>query len=293
MRGIRYAWERIGWLADPFMWAFLVLMLAGALLTSHGTLTFYEYLLPQPYPWAAVVVMTGGIMLFGVAGVLDRRNRRTYLAAMSALLIIELLAQYLQGQANLMPNIRRAFPGNQSDIDLVSIATNPVGRILLPSVYLAAFSLIVVGFEIAFSSRVRTLMGRRARVNALRFLRDTRSSSVKQLVSQLKQDAQRFKNDWEQAAAQLEHARKRNADLDIRYFAEVESLRSELERAREQSAKSAPDFQTANDMGSMMRMLGEYCRTQIEAGVDPKDVARPFRVSSAIVQSWIKSSEEA
>ena len=140
---------------DAPLAAFVLVMLAAAAITSHGTFVFYSYILPYELAIAATMVLTVGIPLLELAAVLDRSNRLYYVSGMVVLLGMEAAAQYLQGQAHFTDRVRAQFP-DPSGVDLATLASHPMGR-LLPILYLAILSAVVVYFGYAASARVRTL----------------------------------------------------------------------------------------------------------------------------------------
>lgn len=135
--------------------AFVTIMIAAVLITSHGVYIFYSYILPWELAIAATAVLSGGIPLLELAAVLDKQGRPRYIAGIIFLLGLESLAQYLQSQAGFVSIIQRLFP-NPEGIDLATFAREPHGR-LLPVLYLAALSGVVVYFGYAASVRIRDL----------------------------------------------------------------------------------------------------------------------------------------
>lgn len=141
------------WLyADWPLFAFTVVMVAAATITSHGTFVFYNYILSDTGAYAATIVLTAGIPLLELAAILDKVNRARYLGGMLFLLFMEGLAQYYQGQAVFVPSVVKQFP-NPAGIDLATFAAQPWGRVL-PGLYLAALSGVVVYFGHAVGARV-------------------------------------------------------------------------------------------------------------------------------------------
>lgn len=144
------------WLyADWPLFAFTAIMVAAATITSHGTFVFYSYILSDTGAYAATIVLTVGIPLLELAAILDKANRGRYLGGMLFLLFMEGMAQYFQGQAIFVTSVVKQFP-NPAGIDLATFAAQPEGRVL-PALYLAALSGVVVYFGYAASARVRDL----------------------------------------------------------------------------------------------------------------------------------------
>jgi len=121
---------------DGSLIAFVVVMVAAAAITSHGTFVFYSYILPIPLAVAASIVLTTGIPLLVLAAVLDKASRVRYIVGMIVLLAMEGIAQYFQCQAIFVQAVRRQFP-EMNGIDVATFAQQPWGR-LLPLLYLAA-----------------------------------------------------------------------------------------------------------------------------------------------------------
>jgi hypothetical protein len=140
---------------DGSLIAFVVVMVAAAAITSHGTFVFYAYILPIPLAVAATIVLTTGIPLLELAAVLDKASRPRYIAGMIVLLAMEGIAQYFQGQAIFVQAVRRQFP-EMNGIDVATFAQQSWGRVL-PLLYLAALSGIVVYFGYAASARIRAI----------------------------------------------------------------------------------------------------------------------------------------
>ncbi len=166
MMDLHPAWRTVkAWpYRDAPLAAFVLVMLAAAAITSHGTFVFYRYILPDELAIAATMVLTIGIPLLELAAVLDRGSRLYYVSGMVVLLLMEAAAQYLQGQAHFADRVRAQFP-DPSGVDLATFASHPAGR-LLPILYLAILSAVVVYFGYAASARVRDLRERCARTTA-------------------------------------------------------------------------------------------------------------------------------
>jgi hypothetical protein len=153
---------------DAPLAAFVLVMVAAATITSHGTYVFYRYILPAELALAATLVLTLGIPLLELAAVLDRPQRGRYVTGMVVLLVMEAAAQYLQGQAHFVTRVLAQFP-SPDGVDLAWFAQLPWGR-LLPILYLALLSIVVVYFGYAASARIRDL-----RVNALKHAQQAES----------------------------------------------------------------------------------------------------------------------
>lgn len=150
------ATTRQRWLyLDGPLIAFVTVMVAAAAITSHGTYVFYSYILSSFLAYSATIVLTAGIPLLELAAVLDRANRARYIAGMLVLLAMEGAAQYFQGQAIFVKAVKAQFP-DAVGVDLATFAAQPWGRVL-PLLYLAALSGIVVYFGYAASARIRDL----------------------------------------------------------------------------------------------------------------------------------------
>src|SRR5581483_865909 len=142
---------------DPALVAFTFILCCAASITAHGTYVFYSFILDGWLPYFATAVLTLGIPLLELAAVLDKENRARYVAGMVWLLAMEGIAQYWQGQAFFTTRVLAHFQ-DASGVDLVTFARHPAGR-LLPIIYLAALSAVVVYFGYAASARYRALRG--------------------------------------------------------------------------------------------------------------------------------------
>lgn len=146
---------------DFWIIAFSLTMVTAASITSHGTYSFYAYFLPEWLALTATVTLTVGIMLLGVAGMLDLGNRGKYWGGMMLLLFMEGSAQYLQGQAEFPKKVLEYFNG-ETQVHLVRIVQSDWGWIL-PAIFLALLSIIVVGFDLAISNRIRSIHRKKLR----------------------------------------------------------------------------------------------------------------------------------
>jgi hypothetical protein len=142
---------------------FVIIMISAASITSHGTYVFYRYFMDEELAIAATIVITSGIPLLELAAVLNERGRFRYIAGMIWLLLMEGIAQYFSGQAVFASRVATQFP-DATGIDIAMLAAQPHGR-LLPVVYLASLSAIVVYFGYAASRRVADLRGMQPIVN--------------------------------------------------------------------------------------------------------------------------------
>lgn len=146
---------------DFWIIAFALTMVTAASITSHGTYSFYAYFLPEWLALTATITLTIGIMLLGVAGMLDLANRGKYWSGMVLLLFMEGSAQYLQGQAEFPKRVLMYFNG-ETQVHLVQIVQSDWGWIL-PAIFLALLSIIVVGFDLAISNRIRSIHRKKLR----------------------------------------------------------------------------------------------------------------------------------
>ena len=154
---------------DLPLFFFVGIMIAAASITSHGTYVFYSYILPQGLAIAATIVLTAGSPLLELASVLDKKNKEgkeatqwRYLFGLCFLLLLEALAQYYQGQAGFVGSIKQQWAA-PAGVDLATFALESRGR-LLPMLYLAALSGVVVYFGYAASARIRDLRKRAKRL---------------------------------------------------------------------------------------------------------------------------------
>ncbi|HEY1015603.1 MAG TPA: hypothetical protein VGE07_23035 [Herpetosiphonaceae bacterium] len=221
---------------DGSLIAFVVVMVAAAAITSHGTFVFYAYILPVPLAVAATIVLTAGIPLLELAAVLDKASRPRYIAGMIVLLAMEGIAQYFQGQAIFVQAVRRQFP-EAKGIDVATFAQQPWGRVL-PLLYLAALSGVVVYFGYAASARIRTIRAGQtdAALTAqqltdlaqLRTQAAQQAAEIAQLVADLgTRDAhqQHATAQWEQTAAQWQQTLAQRDDLLARQERDLAQLR--------------------------------------------------------------------
>jgi hypothetical protein len=254
---------------DAPLAAFVVVMVAAATITSHGTYVFYSYILPAELALAATLVLTLGIPLLELAAVLDRPRRGRYVSGMIVLLVMEAAAQYLQGQAHFVTRVLDQFPDPRG-VDLASFAQLPWGR-LLPILYLALLSIVVVYFGYAASARIRDLRANHLEytqhASALAQLEEAVAQRDAQLV-QYRAKLPTLQDTIAQRDAQLVQLRANHATLedtiaeqDQRAAAEVARLQaivaqrdSELARLREELAQ-AGDGGVQSSQGTDLDLL--------------------------------------
>lgn len=240
---------------DAPLIAFVLVMVAAASITSHGTWVFYSYILPSELATAATVVLTAGIPLLILASVLDPVNRPRYLVGELVLLTMEALAQYYQGQAIFVAMVARQFP-QATGIDLATFAKQPEGRIL-PILYLATLSAVVVYFGYAASARIRDLRARtaEARVDLAPELEQARTTLARQ---------------------DMELARLRH-DL-ARQPVEVREVVREV-------ARPVPSVPTRH-------AILDYVRAEMKKeGASLKSVARDLEFPESTVRGWLATQD--
>lgn len=243
---------------DVPLGAFVLVMVAAAAITSHGTFVFYCYILPVELAAAATVVLTVGIPLLELAAVLDKANRGYYVGGMVVLLIMEGLAQYLQGQAIYVDRVRAQFP-NPAGIDLAMLASHPAGRIL-PILYLAILSLVVVYFGYAASARVRDLRANRA----------SKVADMSELAS-VRSSYERMHLDLAQARAELSSARANEEQT------RATSAQQGDQVARLQDSNTRLQDMVAQLEATIAQLRSEAAQEVTVEGVDMLRVARRLR----------------
>lgn len=184
---------------------FIIIMVSAASITSHGTYIFYRYFMDQELAIAATVVITSGIPLLELAAVLNERGRVRYIAGMIWLLLMEGLAQYFSGQAVFASRVAVQFP-DATGVDLATLAAQPYGR-LLPIIYLASLSAIVVYFGYAASRRVADLRGLQPSVQTVAESETNNATSDTDLATRVVYLRDELKLTWDQVASEIGKSR--------------------------------------------------------------------------------------
>lgn len=256
---------------DAPLLAFVTLMVAAASITAHGTYTFYSYILTPALAVAATVVITMGIPLLELAAVLDKTSRLRYLLGMVFLLFLEALAQYYQGQAQFLRLVRVQFP-TAAGIDLSTFAGSPRGR-LLPMLYLAALSFVVVYFGYAAAARVRELRTRAYRVaqdGAQQAELAAQLRTATQQAVQAQQDAAHVRAELEQARAQLAHVGQGESEQVAQLQVALDEWARKLRTADDQLRTKDDQLRKA---GELLRTQGDELRTLKEQAAQPVEIS--------------------
>jgi hypothetical protein len=253
---------------DAPLGAFVLVMLAAAAITSHGTFVFYSYILPFELAIAATVVLTVGIPLLELAAVLDRGSRLYYVTGMVVLLLMEAAAQYLQGQAHFADRVRAQFP-DPSGVDLATFASHPAGR-LLPILYLAILSAVVVYFGYAASARVRDL-----RASATRRAQETSELvELRAMLTQERDQHAQARTENAHLRADIAHEQNRTAQLTAHYEQTISQLRE---------AAAHPPVVEGLDLLKVARRLRE-------ADVSLRETAELIGLPESTLRGRLKSS---
>jgi hypothetical protein len=257
---------------DAPLAAFVVVLVAAATITSHGTYVFYSYILPAELALAATLVLTLGIPLLELAAVLDRPRRGRYVSGMIVLLLMEAAAQYLQGQAHFVARVLEQFPDPRG-VDLASFAQLPLGR-LLPILYLALLSIVVVYFGYAASARIRDL-----RASALEAAQQTGAlAQLEAAVAQrdvqlvrLRADLAALQETIAQRDVQLARLRADHATLE-------ESIAQQDGRAAAEVAQLKEILaQREREIARLTEELAHMREGDVQSGIDLLAVARALR----------------
>lgn len=203
---------------DFLLIAYVSIMAAAIVITSHGTYTFYRFFLDSYLALAATVVIGAGMPLFE-SGVVISETRRDKIYFFAGLLLfagLEATAQYWFGQSMFRSSVAKFFAG-QVEVDLVALSTDPIMGRALPIAYLAAISLLVL------------LLGYGA---------STRFKIVRKLVHS------RYEKSDHEAALQLEVAQLGDkltaAEADKQ--SALQELRAQLETRMAQAAQAAQEL---------------------------------------------------
>jgi hypothetical protein len=305
---------------DPWLAAFLLLMVAASVIAAHGAFVFFGYLVE---PWVAVLATTVtavGIPALDAAGTLEKTWKRwLYWAGGLLLLGMETLANYFAGQAVFATRVAERFAG-QVGVDLAYLAEKPIGRVLVV-VYLALPSLIVAYFAFAAASRWRVIRDARAKVaqgsqrsrelratvrGLIADVRGLRSEIAKggEVYHELKhkaredylvstREAQELREQLEQATqgrTELEQA-VRGAQQQARDVSQtLREREEEIKELREQVREPLALF--ASEPPTRARVIA-YVREQMAAGRSRLEVARELGFADGTLRSWMEAEQSS
>lgn len=282
--------QRLPSYLDPWLGAFLALMIAASIIAAHGAYIFFRYLLDPPIAALATTVTAVGIPALDAAGTLEPRRGRAVLYWLGAFvfLAMETLANYFSGQAVFLANVLTAFAGKDG-ADLVWLAQQPVGRVLVV-IYLAMPSLIVAYFAYAAASRWRQIREARAAFAN----RSRRSLQLRALVTRLARIVRGLRDelvDVRGAYTRLAGERTREA-TDLRE--QLEQARAKAREAQTEAAKlreqaREPSIWPTNEPPTRARVVA-YAREQVESGRSRLEVARELGFADATLRGWMEAS---
>lgn len=264
---------------DPWLVAFLALMIAASVIAAHGAFIFFSYLLDWWVAALATAVTAVGIPALDAAGTLEARRGRAALYWLGALvfLAMETLANYFSGQAVFLANVLEAFAGKEG-ADLVWLAQQPAGRALVV-IYLAMPSLIVAYFAYAAASRWRVIREARATFAG----RSRRTTQLRALVVRLARVVRGLR---ESLASAAREARELREQLE-QARAKAREAHAEAAKLREQARE--PIIWPASDPPTRARVVA-YAREQVESGRRHSEVARELGFADATLRGWMETS---
>jgi hypothetical protein len=293
--------------ADPLL--FLEAALAGASLyiSSHGVNTFFGFVMAADMTLAATVVLSLGIPVMESAWVLTGarikelleravkttsqaeraaleleaeeagKQRRFFFGFMLALLLVEGIAQYLQGQARFLPSVIAYFKehgivgAEASGIDLLTLAQDPYAGRALALIYLGSITGAVFFIIRATADRFAALR----RSVALRYTKTDAEAGLTVEVAQLKdqivaaeENAQRLERDHAEALKNL----RAQHEADVRQIeAETDAGAGRLAEARQTIADL--NAQLAGKVAALEGVQAQLAtaeRARVEAVEDAK-----------------------
>lgn len=195
---------------------FALLALLSSIISAHGALVFFGYLVD---PWLAVVftvVIALGIIGLDAAATLERHasKRAAYIGGMALFLGMEVLANYFAGQASFVSKVREALIEKSPNADLLVItAEYPTVTRVLVVLFLSLASIAVAAFVFAASLRVAQI----------------RSGATTALADRLRRMLARRRRWYANAARELCKVRKQAAQ----WVADLEAEREQSARLRE------------------------------------------------------------
>lgn len=263
---------------DPLLLLFLTLTVGSSVISAHGALVFFCYLVE---PWLAAVftaVLAVAIVGLDAAGTLDqRRSMRTlYYSGMGLFLLVETLANYFSGQAVFVTRVRSAFQAAEG-VDLLTIATgDPVWSRVLVVLFLSLASLCVFFFTFAASLRLEVLRASCATDAPLtaqltdRLVELERNLAEEQeRTAQLSRQAAQDRAQTAQLATQLAQERDR-ATQDR---AQIDQLRDERDQLRDRGTRAG-----------LIRWLTDMVARE---GLTPEQLAQQTGFPASTIRSWL------
>lgn len=283
---------------DPWLIAFLALMIAASIIAAHGAYIFFSYLLDWWVAALATAVTAAGIPALDAAGTLEQKRGRAALYWLGAFVFLgmETLANYFSGQAVFLANVLQAFAG-KSGADLVWLAQQPAGRVLVV-IYLAMPSLIVAYFAYAAASRWRSIRDARATFAN----RSRRSSQLRALVVRLTRIVRELRASLANARAEFERVSRQLHEAHTTHARALTELREQIatsqQMAREAQLEAAklrehprePFPWPASEPPTRARVVA-YVREQMAGGRSRLDVARELGFADATLRGWMEAEQ--
>lgn len=282
---------------DPWLAAFLLLMVAASIIAAHGAFIFFGYLVE---PWVAALATTVtavGIPALDAAGTLEKTWKRwLYWAGGLLLLGMETLANYFAGQAVFAARVAERFAG-QTGVDLADLAQRPIGRVLVV-VYLALPSLIVAYFAFAAASRWRMIREARAKLAG----HSRRAGQLRATIRRLVIAVRGLRENLASAKAAISDMDRKAREDRLVAAREAEEHREHLEQARAQireaKAETAslreqlrePSIWPAQEPPTRARVVS-YVREQMEGGRSRLDISRELNIADGTLRSWMEAEQ--
>lgn len=176
---------------DPQLALFVLLALGASILSSHGALLFFQYLVDPWLAWVFILVVALGIIGLDAAGTISHGAARwAYYAGMAFFLILETLANYFAGQSSFVAKIVAKLP-TSSDLRTIAEGYPTITRVLVV-IFLSLASLAVAYFTFAATMRFQQirLSTERSIMSRLRRLLGQRRALARHLVNTLRNERQ-------------------------------------------------------------------------------------------------------
>lgn len=269
------------YITDGWLPLFTIIMVCAAVIVAYGTHKFYSYILPDGLDWFATAVLTIGIPCLEFAATLAPtwRWRIFYLAGLFVLVGMESLAQYFQGQAYFVSEVRAQFP-NPLGIDIATLAAEPGGRWLIVG-YIAILSGIVIFFGFAASMRYKAVQRARGVVAE----RDEVLAALQREVAESRRLLAAKDEEVAGLVAQIETTQGSARGV----VAKVEGVVADL-----QTKLAAKDAEVEQAKASARGLIAptypafvEYLRVLAAQGKSPEVIAAAVQASPSTVRGWL------
>ena len=275
----------------PYLDARLVLFVAlaagASVISSHGALLFFRYLVDPWLAWVFIGVVALGIIGLDAAGTLERGWRRApYYAGMFVFLALETLANYFAGQAGFVARIVAQLPPSS---DLRALAEgHPYATRSLVVLFLAMASIAVALFTFAAATRFGQLRKGEAGRLARAFARlRKRYSAVVRALGTLRTTVSAQSADLAALRTALDEAKQALAIERSTHAGQSARLRRFVYRVRARNARLLRRFRLTVATLEMVRAeRDELARVAENRGAALDEQARQYAAEADEFRAW-------